>query len=256
MGESSVEEVSPKIVIYHIEGRRSSRVVWLCEELELPYELVFKRGDIMGSMATIREVYPDMPMAPVVSIDGTFMVESGAILEVLTARYGNGALVPPVNSIDFLYHAQWMHFAEGTAMARLGMDFFTAMNKGVAVDELPVGYRSGDDIAAFAMVGSVGVFDFADRYLEDHAFFGGAEFTTADIMMQWFVPLARLMVAIDVDSYSHIRRWRKVVESRPAFKRATQACTPSGVNEFGMPADQPLIVQPLSDERLRKSRSS
>ena len=64
------------ITIYHLEGRRSERIVWLMEELELPYELVFTRGDLRASMAKIREVNPDIPMAPTVVINDQVLVES------------------------------------------------------------------------------------------------------------------------------------------------------------------------------------
>src|SRR5688500_10003499 len=58
--------MSAPLTIYHLEGRRSERIVWFCEELGLPYKLEFKRGDLAGSMQTIRSVNPLMPVAPTV----------------------------------------------------------------------------------------------------------------------------------------------------------------------------------------------
>src|SRR3984957_11594744 len=81
--KSTGPEPKMDLTIYHIEGRRSERVVWLCEELGLPYKLEFKRGDVAGSMQTIREVSPLMPVAPTVKYNGKVLVESGAILEYL-----------------------------------------------------------------------------------------------------------------------------------------------------------------------------
>ena len=76
----------PEIVIYHLEGRRSERVVWLMEELSLPYRLEFKRGDLAGSMAQIRALSPIVPMAPTVKYGDQVLVESGAILELILER--------------------------------------------------------------------------------------------------------------------------------------------------------------------------
>src|SRR5271170_5426350 len=96
------------ITIYHLEGRRSERIVWLCEELGVPYKLEYKRGDLAGSMQTIKSVSPLMPVAPTVRIGDQVMVESGAIIELILAREGKGRLEPAVNSPDYAYYLQWM----------------------------------------------------------------------------------------------------------------------------------------------------
>lgn len=84
----------PEITIYHLEGRRSERIVWLMEELGLPYKLVFTRGDLAKSMAAIRAVNPGMPVAPTVTIGNEVMTESGAIIETIINRYAPGKLTP------------------------------------------------------------------------------------------------------------------------------------------------------------------
>ena len=80
---SIAKTVAPPLdlTIYHLEGRRSERIVWLCEELAIPYKLEYKRGDLAASMKTIHEVSPLMPVAPTVRINDQVMVESGAIIE-------------------------------------------------------------------------------------------------------------------------------------------------------------------------------
>ena len=81
---SDVKATAPlDLTIYHLEGRRSERIVWLCEELGIPYKLEYKRGDLAGSMKTIHDVSPLMPVAPTVRIGGQVMVESGAIIELI-----------------------------------------------------------------------------------------------------------------------------------------------------------------------------
>src|SRR6516162_11232961 len=118
------------LTIYHIEGRRSERIVWLCEELGVPYKLEYKQGDIAASMKTIHEVSPLMPVAPTVRIGDQVMVESGAIIELILAREGKGRLQPAVNSPDYAYYLQWLHFAEGSFASRVVADYRVALIQG------------------------------------------------------------------------------------------------------------------------------
>lgn len=233
--ETGSRDASRRIRIHHIEGRRSFRVIWLCEELGLPYDLSFVQGDIMGSLQLMRDAYPLMPMSPVVEYEGQFLVESGAILDVLLARHGGGRLTPAVSSPDFPAHTQWMHFAEGTAMCRMGGEFHLAAATGVHVGQLPLGYRAGAPAEGVQMIGAAAVFDFAEAFLAAHPHFGGAAFSAADIMMHYAIRGAMLAVAINPANFEHISAWRKTVEARPAFARATAAATPTGSDEFGMP---------------------
>ncbi|MET0984397.1 MAG: glutathione binding-like protein [Steroidobacteraceae bacterium] len=226
------------LTIYHIEGRRSIRVVWLCEELGIPYKLVFKQGDIKGSMQTIREVNPLMPMAPTVSYRGHILVESGGILELLQARYGKGRLAPAVSSDDYPFHLQWMHFAEGTAMYRMWAARFASMVAKIPVEDVPTGYTA--DGKNQGLVSTQAVFDFVEAYLAQHMYFGGQEFSAADIMMHFAVNASKLTAGFDNSAFPRIQAWRKAVEGRPAFKRAMQAAVPGGYNEYGLPTGMPL----------------
>ncbi|HEY5761221.1 MAG TPA: glutathione S-transferase N-terminal domain-containing protein, partial [Steroidobacter sp.] len=88
----------PSIAIYQLEGRRSERIVWLMEELGLPYDLQFKRGDLVGSMAAIRAINPIVPMAPTVQYGDQVLVESGAIIETILNRHAPGKLQPELTS--------------------------------------------------------------------------------------------------------------------------------------------------------------
>ena len=77
----------PAVKIYHMEGRRSERVVWLMEELDLPYELFYRRGDLRGTALMLRSVNSEMPMFPTVFLGDQKLVESGAIIETIINRY-------------------------------------------------------------------------------------------------------------------------------------------------------------------------
>jgi glutathione S-transferase len=241
------------VEIFHIEGRRSFRIVWLCEELSIPYVLRFKQGDLYASLHGIREAYPLMPVAPVVRYRDRFIVESGAIVEILLEHEGGGRLRPPPDSPDYFAHTQWMHFAEGAQLARMLSERMAAVAIGVNPDAMPLGYRGSQapsahktetatvaNLQSFAFtVGPQGIFDFQEDHLRRFRYFGGCEFSAADIMMHWGIRVSRLMSWIDTDTYPEISRWRKLVEERPAFVRADRAATPGGADEFGQPLGIP-----------------
>jgi glutathione S-transferase len=122
--QASAALAMPEITIYHLENRRSERIVWLMEELGLPYKLVFTRGDLAGkSMAEIRKVNPGMPVAPTVTVGDQVLTESGAIIETIINRYAPGKLTPPLDSADYGQHLIWMHHAEGSLASRLIADY-------------------------------------------------------------------------------------------------------------------------------------
>lgn len=210
----------PALTIYHIEGRRSERIVWLCEELGLPYTLEFKRGDVPGSMQTIRGVSPLMPVAPTVKYGDQVIVESAAIIEMLIARHGAGKLRPAVESPDFPYYLQWMHYAEGSFASRLIGDYRVAMAQGGALKPPAGGFR---------FVNSEDTVKFAEDYLSRHPFFGGAEFSGADIMMHFPVNFAGALNLVDLSKYPNVQAWMKKVESRPAYKKMVEVARPNGV---------------------------
>jgi glutathione S-transferase len=206
----------PKVIIYHIEGRRCERVAWLMEELALPYDLVFKAGDLAGSMALVRAAHP-MAMAPVVEIDGTVMVESGAILEYVVTKYADGRLWVPVTSEDYANHLMFMHYAEGAAAPRITQDYILRTIESDALSPL-----------AKAQVGrSQRVLEMAEAHLARHRYFGGRSFTTADIMMQFPLRLTKTW-GVDWSLYPHIGPWFEAVEARPAFQAMMARAQPNG----------------------------
>ncbi|MET0985479.1 MAG: glutathione S-transferase family protein [Steroidobacteraceae bacterium] len=230
----------PTLTIYHLEMRRSIRIVWTCEELGLPYRLVFKQGDLMGSMALLRAASPLMPIVPAVDLDGQILIESGAILDLLVHRYGGGRLEPARDSADYPYHLQWLHFAEGTAMCRIFAQLMASgMQRGAAAE----------NPAASFMVGPRAVFAFSEEFIAKHPYFGGSEFSTADIMMHVAVK-AGAYAGLKLADYPSLSAWRTRVEARPAFKRAMDAALPGGYDEdgnaYGLPipgSNPPAVYQ-------------
>jgi glutathione S-transferase len=218
-GDSKTTAAPLSITIYHLEGRRSERIVWLCEELGVPYKLEYKRGDLAGSMKSIREVSPLMPVAPTVRIGDQVMVESGAIIELILAREGRGRLEPAVNSPDYPYYLQWMHFAEGSFAARVIADYRVALIQGKP--KTPAG--------GYKLVDTEGVLAFMEDFLSKHAYFGGAAFSAADIMMLFPTNITEAFNVADLAAYPHIVAWRTSVESRPAYKKMLEVARPDGI---------------------------
>jgi len=208
-----------KLTIYHLEGRRSERIVWLCEELGIPYQLEFKRGDLAGSMQTIRTVSPLMPVAPTVRYGDQVMVESGAIIELILAREGEGRLAPAVTSPDYPYYLQWMHYAEGSLAARVIGDYRVALIQG----------KPKQPTGGYRLVNSEDVVRFAEDFLSKHPWFGGKEFSAADIMMLFPINFAGGLNVVDMSAFPHVVAWQKKVESRPAYKKMLSVARPDGL---------------------------
>lgn len=206
---------APQLTIYHLEGRRSERIVWLCEELGLPYTLKYARGDLAASMAAIREINPLMPVAPTVMYDGQVLVESAAIMQLILDRHAPGRLVPPLASPDYPTHLTWIHFAEGSLAADVIADYRTALARdGVR----PTGEETDGQRAM----------KYADAFLATHPYFGGAEFSIADIMMWFPSDYADRIKVADMSLYPHLAAWQDRMEARPAFQRTLAAARPDG----------------------------
>jgi glutathione S-transferase len=206
------------LTIYHIEGRRSERVVWFCEEIGLPYTLKFKPGDLMGSMALISQVNPLMRVAPTVKYGDTVMTESSAILQLLQETHAGGALAPARDSADYPKYLEWLHFAEGSAAPRLITEFLLRSVKGGEIPPI-VQMQIGKAAAALA---------YLESHLVNHPYFGGNAFSLADIMMHFDIQFAKIIARMDMSPYPHLLGWLDNVESRPAFVKMRQVSLPSG----------------------------
>ena len=212
---SHVVSPLPQITIYHLEGRRSERIVWLMEELELSYDLMYKRGDLRGSMAKIREINPDMPMAPTVQIGDQILVESGAIIQLILNRYAVGQLQPDLASSDYPAHLMWMHYAEGSLAARLFADYRL--------------WRKEPPTKRSPLVDSEATVQFAENYLVKHQWFGGSEFSAADIMMLFPLHVGTKLNIVDGELFPKIAAWKEKVIARPAYQRMLKKARPDGM---------------------------
>lgn len=220
----------PELTIYHLEGRRSERIVWLMEELGLPYKLEYVRGDLMASMVKVRSLGHEMPMVPTVVVDKQILVESGAIIETILNRYAPGKLVPPRESQHYPEHLMWMHYAEGSLAARLFSDYRA--------------WRTTPPTSRSRLVDSEAVVQFSENYLAKNPWFGGPEFSAADIMMFFPLNVATGLNLVDAQKFPKIAEWKARIEARPAYKRMLAAARPDG-----MIGSLPPITQRPPSER-------
>ena len=205
----------PDIIIFHLEGRRSERIVWLMEELGFPYTLQFKRGDLAGSMALIKALSPVVPMAPTVKYGDQILVESGAIIELILNRHAPDRLKPALESRDYPAYLMWMHYAEGSLASRLFSDYRAWM-------AAPPKQRS-------PLVDSEATVQFADDFLAKHPWFGGAQFSGADIMMMFPLNVATTLNLVDAAQFPNVAAWKLRIEARPAYKRMLAKARPDGM---------------------------
>ena len=224
------------ITIHHIEGRRSERVVWLLEEIGgIPYKLEFVTGDILQSLLRLEPIH-EMRMTPVVEDGELTIIESGAILEYLLARYAKDSpLRPRDGSRELARYLEFMHFAEGTAMARILLDF-TLRRLGTKDPMPPLPGLAGSRSQ------SERVMHFAEHVLGERRYFAGDDFTAADIMMHFPMKLGaavatKAQVAIGelyhtdhayLDPFPSVKRWMKDVMARPAWQRTVEVTLPVG----------------------------
>lgn len=205
----------PDVTIYHLEGRRSERIVWLMEELGLPYKLEFKRGDLVGSMAAIRAINPTVPMAPTVKYGDQILVESGAIMETILDRHAPGTLRPALDSADYPHYVMWMHYAEGSLAARLFSDYRA--------------WRTQPPKQRSPLVDSEAVVQFAEEFLATRPWFGGSQFSAADIMMKFPLDVATGLNLVDAAQFPNVAAWKKKIEARPAYRQMLAKARPDGM---------------------------
>jgi len=205
----------PPITIYHLEGRRSERVVWLMEELGFPYELKFVNNSLGASLAEIRKVNPKMPTAPTVIYEDQVLMESGAIIDVILRRHAPGKLMPALDSKDYPWHQIWYQYAEGSLLPRVGTDYNVWQIK--APEK-----RS-------PLVDSENTIRFAEDWLGTHQYFGGAEFTSADIMMEFALRYTLLLNIVDNERFPNILNWLGRMHARPAYERMVAKARPNGM---------------------------
>jgi glutathione S-transferase len=200
------------IVVHHLNNSRSQRVLWLLEELGIEYEIKYYERDqkTMLAPASLRQVHP-LGKSPVITDAGMTVAESGAIIEYIVDRYGNGRLIPASATPERLRYTYWLHYAEGSAMPPLVMNLVFNL------------FGTGDSSANDAFIApQIKLhFDYIEDELGKSTWFIGEEFTAADIQMSFPLEIAATLPG-QIESRPKINQFIERIHARPAYKRALE----------------------------------
>jgi glutathione S-transferase len=214
-----------EITVHHLEASRSHRVLWLLEELEVPYRIERYARDpkTLRAPASLRAVHP-LGKSPVVTLDGQVLAESGAILEHLVEDVGGGRLRPEPGTEASRRYRYFLHYAEGSLMPPLlmrlitgiareaKMPFFVKPIARALLDRIDAGYANGE---------IRGHLRFLEEELATRPYLAGDDFTAADIQMSYPLEAAASRGGLD-SSYPNLNAYLDRIRARPAYARAVE----------------------------------
>ena len=211
------------ITLHHLNNSRSQRVLWLLEELGLPYEIKHYQRDAKTMLAPpeLRAVHP-LGKSPVITDDDVTVAESGAIVEYLIDLYGQGRFKPAIGTPERLRYTYWLHYAEGSLMPPLLLKLvFDEVEKAPMPFFIkPIAKAiSGKVKSAFITPQITQHLDYLEAELGKSVWFAGTEFTGADIQMSFALEAAEARAGLN-DSRPHLMAWLKRIHARPPYKRA------------------------------------
>lgn len=212
------------ITVHHLNNSRSQRVLWLLEELGVPYEIRKYERDPKTMLAppALRKVHP-LGKSPVITDGDTTVAESGAILEYLVERYDkSGRLAPALGSDERLRWRYWMHFAEGSAMPPLliGLICDRIANAPMPFFARPIARGIAAKIRGLVVDPNLQrQFDFIESELARSTWFAGEAFSAADVQMSFPLEAAAHRGGGN-ESRPKLREFLARIHARPAYQEA------------------------------------
>jgi len=198
------------IIVHHLNDSRSQRILWLLEELGLPYEIKPYQRDAQTRLAPpeLKKVHP-LGKSPVITDGNRTIIESGAIIDYVIRRHGKGRLQPAPETPEYDEYVQWMHYAEGSAMLPLMLNLYTTRLGDAAA---PLKPRIDGEIANHLA--------YIEGALKGREFLVGDALTGADIQMSFVGEVAGAFGKRA--EYPNLDAWTKRLHERPAFKKALE----------------------------------
>jgi glutathione S-transferase len=198
------------IIVHHLNESRSQRILWLLEELGLPYELKMHQRDAQTRLAPpeLRAIHP-LGKSPVITDNGRAIHETGAIIDYIIRHHGGGRLQPDPKSADYDTYQQWLHYSEGSAMLPHMLNMYVGRLKEAAA---PLQPRIESEIANHD--------GYVDGYLKGREYFVGNSLTGADIAMSFVGEVSRAQKKLA--SYPNFNAWLDRMHARPAWQRALE----------------------------------
>jgi glutathione S-transferase len=211
------------VIVHHLEKSRSTRVLWLLEELGVEYELkTYARDKQFRAGDDLKAVHP-LGRSPVVEVDGVKLVESGAILEELLDRFDERGLRPAPGTDEHRRFRMFLHFAEGSFMPPLLVSLLTARIRSAKVPFFikPIARRIANQIdATYTLPEATAKLAFVEGELASRDYLAGDAFTAADIQMAYGLEAARIRIGLD--AYPKIRALAERIFARDAYQRAVE----------------------------------
>jgi glutathione S-transferase len=204
------------LTVHHLGISQSDRIVWLCEELEIAYDLKLYARDPVSRLAPAeyKALHP-AGTAPVITDGDLVLGESGAIIDYIIAKYGKGRLALTPDHPDYVEYLRWFHFANGSMMPSWMIEMVVTM-LGVADTPITTSLRSRLDTA----------FNMVEARLGAADYFAGSIFTAADIIMLFPLTTMRMFNPRDLAPYPNIRAYLSRIAARPAYQRAIKKADP------------------------------
>jgi glutathione S-transferase len=213
------------ITVHHLNNSRSQRVLWLLEELAVPYEVKRYERDAKTMLAPpeLLSIHP-LGKSPVI-VDGALTVaESGAVIEYLVDRYGAGRLIPSPGTPERLRYTYWLHYAEGSAMPPLLLKlvFDRVANSPAPWPISAVARRIAGTVQnSFIVPQLKRHLDYLESELAAHPWFAGRDFTAADVQMSFPLEAAAARAGLN-SSRPHLQGFLDRIHAREAYRRALE----------------------------------
>jgi glutathione S-transferase len=197
------------ITVHHLNDSRSQRILWLLEELGLPYEIKhYKRMETRLAPPELKAIHP-LGKSPVTTDGKKTVYESGAIIDYVIRRHGGGRLQPDPATPAYDDYVMWMHYAEGSAMLPLMLNLYVSrLGEGGA----PLAPRIESEIANHL--------GYLDGHLKGRSYLLGDAFTGADIQMSFIGEIAETYGKRA--AFPNLDAWVKRLHARPAYKKALE----------------------------------
>jgi glutathione S-transferase len=205
------------LTIHHLGRSQSERIVWLCEELGIPYELKLHVRDSVTRLSPpeLRALHP-MGAAPVIEHDDLMLAESGAIMEYVIAKFGDGRLALPPSHPDYAKYLYWFHFANSNLQPVMARNML--IHRLDLPDDHPVKAATRERLDR--ALGTL------ETRLSDATWLAGDEFTAADIMIVFTLTTMRLFYPLDLGPWPHTLAYLQRIGARPAYQAAMKKGDP------------------------------
>lgn len=198
------------IIVHHLNNSRSQRILWLLEELAIPYELKCYQRDPKTNLAPPElKAINALGKSPVIEDGAQKLIESSAIIDYLIRRHGDGRLQPDPSTPAYDEYVQWLHFAEGSAMLPLMLNLYVGR---LGEAGAPLHPRINSEVTNYL--------SYLDTALSQSDYLLGDEFSAADIQMSFIGEIARAQGKLG--NYPHIAAWIERFQARPAYQAALQ----------------------------------